>query len=680
MNDRSLSAGRLFQELRRRRVFRTAALYIVGSWLVLQVSDVVFPALGLNDLAVRYVLFALVLGFPAALIFGWFYDIGAHGIRRTAPADPEETAEAQPLRRVDYLILTALVAVLGAAIYSTVGNVVEPPRAELPAERSGPPMVAVLPFTTTTREGDSEFFAAGVHDDLLTQLSKLQSLRVISRTSVMEYRDVARNLREIAAELGADVIMEGGVQVAGEQIRINAQLIDARTDAHLWAQTYDRELAPTNIFEVQSEIARAISTAMRTTLTPQDVDQLAIIPTDNMAAYRAYRRAMDMAEQGNVYRNPDYRAALEEAVALDPNFTRAWAELAGYLSYRNFWGERDLEEIARAEEILDMLRDTAPNSVEYLMALAYYTLYTLKDYDQAFAVILQAEERAPSDLKILEMKTWILRRQGRHAERNAVFRKILELNPKDQGIAVALVGNLVNVHRYDEAEEKLSRLTFDGYHVSTLRASLDLREHGDFERYIRESIEIEKEFADESRPVRLWEAYLSARDFERAAAMLDELKNPRFDPLPGLGAWLAGRLITYWFMQDDELFQQALVDALQHLEQTNTQAIAADTGSLYLDLSLIPALQGDIPEVVRLLRLWRRNVNDATAELVTSAMVCQTLAMAGAAREAVECIRDGLVEPSYIRAWIEPHLPFYDPIRTTPEFQALLAEVQQTGQ
>lgn len=678
-----MAPNHIFHELRRRRVFRTGALYIVGSWLVLQVADVVFPALGFSDAAVRYVLFSAVVGFPVALVFGWFYDIGDGGIHRTQQAGPRETEEALPLRRIDYVILTALLTVAGAIIYNTVGYVAETPliehKAELPAARSGPPMVAVLPFTTTSREADDGFFAAGVHDDLLTQLSKLQSLRVISRTSVMEYKDVARNLRQIAAELGADVIMEGGVQIAGSQIRINAQLIDARNDDHLWAQTYDRELTPTNIFEVQSDISRAISAALRTTLTPQDVDQLAVIPTNNMAAYRAYREAMSMAEEGNIYERPEYREALEKAVDLDPSFTRAWAELAGHLSYINFWGEPNLEDISRAEEIIELLDEKAPNSADYFIALAYYTFYTLKDYDQAFDVIVRAEERAPSDLKILNMKTWILRRQGRHAERNEVFRTILTLDPKDTSTAVALVNNFMMIHQYDAAQAELSDWELDGYRVESIKADLRLREHGDFDRYVEDMRAIETEFASKSGPPGLWMNRIYARDFGAAAAILDTLKHPKYDELPGLSTWRAAKLITHWFLQDDELFLQARAEALQHLEDSDSEEQASEHPSLNLDLALIPALEGDTGAVSRLLRQWLRNMTDATEKAYSFGQVCQTYGMAGATKEAVDCIRNGLTEPSSMRPWIDPHLPFYDTVRNTPEFQVLMAELEMGG-
>ena len=293
MGDAASSVKRMLSEMRRRRIFRTAALYIVGTWLVMQVADVVFPAIDIPERSIRYVLVGALMGFPAALVFGWFYDVGVHGVRRTAPLGSLESSTAQPLRRSDFLILTALVGVVAAIIYNAVGNVVEAPSQVQRSVREELPMLAVLPFVSTSLGGDSEFFATGVHDDLLTQLAHLQSIRVISRTSVLEYKDTVRNIREIGRALGADAILEGGVQRAGDRIRINAQLIDARTDEHLWAETYDRELSPANIFDVQSDIARAITAAMRATLTVEDDEQLSFLPTEKISAYEAFTNHLE---------------------------------------------------------------------------------------------------------------------------------------------------------------------------------------------------------------------------------------------------------------------------------------------------------------------------------------------------------------------------------------------------
>ena len=310
-------------------------------------------------------------------------------------------------------------------------------------------MVAVLPFISDGLSGDSDFFANGMHDDLLTQLAQLQSVRVISRTSVSEYRDSEMNIREIGRQLGADAILEGGVQQIGDQIRINVQLIDAQTDAHLWAEQYDRELTPTNIFDIQSEIARSIASAMHFTLTPRDAVRLEVIPTENMAAYRAYHEAMEIRETDTIAA-PAYVAALERAVALDPDFVRAWAELAGSLSYDNFV-QRDPASLARLETILERVRGLAPQSSEYLMAQSYYLYYILKANDRALELLRQAQELRPSDPQLLELQSWIQRRQGDIDGMIETIWQARTLDPRNAYWPTRLAVNLMLAHRYDEA-------------------------------------------------------------------------------------------------------------------------------------------------------------------------------------------------------------------------------------
>jgi len=668
---------RLFIELRRRRVFRTAALYIVGAWLVLQVADVVFPPLDIPERAVRYVLFGAVLGFPAILVFGWFFDVGADGVSRTQPAGPGETAASLPLRRVDYVLLVALLAVAAGIVYSMAGRVVDEPT--FVRERAGdsPPMVAVLPFTAASIEGDSEFFATGVHDDLLTQLAQLESVRVISRTSVLEYKDVTRNIREIGAQLGADVILEGGVQSAGERIRINAQLIDARTDEHMWAQTYDRELTAGNIFEVQTEIARAITSAMHTTLTPQDVSHLAMIPTENMAAYREFRRAVEIRNTERVWKNEGYRQALERAIELDPTFTRAMADLVGHLTFTNFFHQEDTESIPRAEEVLEQIRNQAPDSVDHLLAKFFYSYYTLKDYEQAYAIIQQAERLAPSDTRILDVMTWIQRRLGDFEGRIEVFKKLAQLDPRNPQHVTRLVWNLLMTHQYDKAKSVADATEFKSYDLDSLRNMLDLREHRDIGRLAADLEATQDKYPAEARPMDIWEARIIKRDFEGAEQILAELDTDESDIGVYHSDQTVARIITYWFLGHEDRLSEMLPAARAFLEQSRDSDGEFINFGTHLTIALIDAAEGKTEEaeenIQRLLRDARLDMTNYSAEVDQA---CQILGMAGATAAAVDCLREAFSKPSSAFPFLEPFLPYYDRIRNEPAFVELLAEGQ----
>lgn len=668
----AVSPGRRwFSELRRRRIFRTAALYIVGTWLILQVADVVFPAMDIPERAIRDLLVAALLGFPAALIFSWFYDVGVHGIRRTGPAGADELAAAQPLRRSDYLILTAFAGVAAFILYSAVGNVIESPRVVRETRPDGPPMVAVLPFASSGLAGDSEFFATGVHDDLLTQLAKLQSIRVISRTSVLEYRNIVRNMREIGEELGVDAILEGGVRIAENRIRINAQLIDARTDEHLWAETYDRELSTANIFDVQSEIARAIAVALNATLTVQDSKQLTLIPTENMAAYRAYHRAMQIRDthaQGVLA--PEYRQALEEAVELDPTFSRAWAELVTHLAYLNFAGANP-ESTRHAEQALESLRAVAPESADYLFGLAAYVYYALKDYDRAHDIISHALTMYPSDVRAVELRSLIERRQGDFDAWVDSRREARTLDPRNPLLTSHLLTGLLMTHRYDEAWAEIESSPLENFSTGYTRSLLLFREHRDFKR-LQESMEELCQLYEEADCE--WNARVANRDYPGALDSLGDGKDA-FE-WPSFSQNDRRRILTYWLIKEDKLPTEGLRQWQSQLEADRDDSGDFRRAALYIGSAMLAGAQGNADESERLIqRFFRLDAIDWAERARSRHEACRVLGMIEATHAAVKCIRDGLEEASNIAPFLEPYLPVYDSLRDEPAFIEMIVEI-----
>lgn len=675
---------RLFSELRRRRVFRTAALYIIGTWLVLQVADVVFPAMDIPERAIRYLLAAALAGFPAALIFGWFYDVGAYGIRRTGPAEEGELDAARPLRRSDYLILAAFAVVAAVILYGAIGNVIESPREvqvvsdnqkvqiERTARREGPPMVAVLPFTSISLEGDSEFFAVGVHDDLLTQLSKLQSMRVISRTSVLEYRDAERNIREIGKALSADAILEGGVQSAGGRIRINAQLIDARSDEHLWAETYDRKLSAANLFDVQAEIAKAIASALSAALTEHDSMQLTAIPTENMAAYRAYHQAMALWSRTNAgWDDPAYLGYLEEAVAQDPYFSRAWAEIAGTLAFRSFRAN-DPELTQRAEAALQSLQELASGSADYLFAQASYLYYVLEDYDRAHQVISKALELNPSNVRTVELKSWIERRQGDFAANLESKRLMQRLDPRDSRWTLLLVWGLIDLHRYEEAAAEIAKSSIEPSELATARILMEVRKHRNLGRAHNDFEELRRDNPARVPDGHLWQARVMGRDYPAAFEMVGEL-------VPGgriLSHSERRHIYTYWLLDDKTAVAESLRRIRAQLQQARNDDGEFDDSSTYLKLALVEAADGNVQEAEQLVRRWERWVPiDWAGRMIGRSDACAILGMISATDAAVHCLRDGFKEPSFVIPFIDPYLPVYDSIREQTVFKELLAEI-----
>jgi len=669
--------ARMIRELRRRRVFRTAALYVVGTWVLLQVCDVVFPALDIPEHALRYVLTAAVMAFPVALVFGWFYDIGADGIRRTGPAKAGEAALPESLQRADYLILSALAAVAVAVLWGTLGNVVPGETSAEPVADDGPTVLAVLPFGTSGAEGDSAFFASGMHEDLISQLSQLQSIRVISRSSVSEYRNTGQGLRQVGADLGADAIVQGIVRSAEDRIRINVELVDAATLANLWGRSYDRLLTPQNLFEVQSEMAMAITVALRAALSPEDRGRLAMIPTDNMAAYRAYREAMEIGEAQGRFRTPEFREALERAVALDPDFTRAQAELVGALVFENFFFEFDPALTERAEGILEHLRATAPGSADHLIAMTYYSYYVLKDYEEALGLVSQAQNMRPSDTSVLTLKTWIQRRLGDAEGYLATLRLMRTLDPRDRMMTTRIVNALLLAHRYDELSAELEATADEHPWFAWCRNLLELREHGDLQRWAEGVLSLQREYGEQTDPGWLFEAHLATGDFD-AAREIAERSSPDSNEL--IDPVLQVRAIAARFQGDEASLATMLESMSRTLEEYEDSEEIGIQKSVAYDQLFIAAMVGDTEEAARwgrrALRLGRTDLASFTLMRID---VCQGLAMAAAAADAVACLRDAFAEPSRAIPFLEPLLPYYDSIRETPEFRSLLADLRASG-
>lgn len=593
------------------------------------------------------------------------------------PSSPDTTDDkAPPSQFRRHFPLVILAGVTALFLFAMISGVNDQPQDVRPPRAAGPPMVAVLPFVPSSQEGgeDDAFFTNGVHDDLLTQLAKLQSMRVISSTSVKEYRGTEHNIRKIGEELGADVILEGSVQIVNRQIRINAQLIDARTDEHLWAETYDRELSAANIFELQSEIASAIANELNTTLTAQDRAQLALIPTENMDAYRAYHRAMQLREADyGALSDPEYLKALEDAVELDPNFARAWAQLVSTLALQNF-RRNDPDLNRRVEQALQSLQSVAPGSVEHLLGQAAYFYYALQDYNQANEIISQAVTMNPSDIQALELKSWIERRQGDFVAsletRNAV-RKLDPLNPRWTD---NVLYTLTALHRYDDAWAEVATSSLDSFVIENTANLLLFREDRDYQRWQEATQELCGLY---DQPSCGWQAYIANRNYPKALDALNPTSGVAFTN--GNSNKTRMLIFTYWLMKEDVLLAERLPQWQSQLEEVLGGFDDADWSAFNVDLAMLAGIQGNSDESERLVKRWLRAESFDWAERVTVRLeACRVLGMIAATEAAVNCLRDGQVEPSTVHPFLEPYLPFYDSIRDQPEFIEMVAEIDKS--
>ena len=314
-------------ELRRRNVLRVAAAYALVAWIIIEAGSVLLPTFGASERAFQaYVIFVLV-GFFVAVILAWVFQVTPEGVKRDSEVDRSTTPDSRPKILMNYIIIGLLVVALGVSVTFNVTGVrdPQPPVAE---QVTAKPAIAVLPFASLSSEPDNVLFADGIHGDILTQLAIIGSCKVISRTSVMEYRDTTKNVRQIGEELDVGTVLQGSVQRVGDNVRINVQLVDAANDTSLWAETFDRQLTAQNIFAIQSEISEAIAVELQTTLTPAEQVRIAATPTKDLRAYSAYVSGRD-----NVYlRRLDSllkaREFFEQAIAFDPEYAAAYAGLA----------------------------------------------------------------------------------------------------------------------------------------------------------------------------------------------------------------------------------------------------------------------------------------------------------------------------------------------------------------
>jgi TolB-like protein/Tfp pilus assembly protein PilF len=352
--------------------------------------------------------------------------------------------------------------------------------------------LAVLPFENLSRDPENEFFTDGVQDEILSDLAKVADLRVISRTSVMQYKAGAqRNLREIAQQLGVAHVVEGSVQRAANKVRVIAQLIDARNDAHLWAQTYDRDLA--DVFAIQSEIAKGIADQLQARLSPAEKNAIEQRPTADVTAFELYSRAktltLNTAGGGNI--ENDRRQAVEllrNAVTRDPAFHAAFCELAWVHDRLYSGGDHTADRLSAAEEALRRATALRPDSPETHLARARHLYWTLRDYKGAETELEIAARGLPNDSRIPEIKGYIVRRQGGAEEGLRLLQQALTMDPRNFSLVQQVGTSQINLRRYAEAAASYDRalqIQPDNTGAGVLRTFTDFLGNGDVEPMCR---------------------------------------------------------------------------------------------------------------------------------------------------------------------------------------------------
>ncbi len=680
------------EELKRRNVVKVGIAYAVSTWILLQLTDVVADILQLPDWAPKLILLILVIGFVPALIFAWAFEMTPEGIKREK--DVERSASITPGtgRKLDYMIIGLLAVGMAYFVWESRFSEKEPAPNALEAgqhvteagdEDSKPILVevdlkreksiAVLPFTNRSPNPDDAYFTDGIHDDLLTQLAKIKAFSVISRTSVMEYRDTTKNLKQIALELGVANVMEGSVQRSGNRVRINVQLIDASTDEHLWAEIYDRQLTTENLFDIQSEIAKAIATALHATLTDSEIASVADVPTENVKAYELYLQGkrFDLGETAISF---DTSVELyREALKLDSKFKLAWIGLA-HAFINKFWGHGgDPADRDRAREAIDKAKAIDPDFPELNMAEGFYYYWGLRDYATALKHLDKAVDQMPGNAEAHMWKGWASRRAGLWEQAVDSMQIAIRLDPRTVINLIEYGQTLSFLGRYSEAlaiTEQAYAVDPGSYWVKSYLAILEILINGDTE-YANTLMIGAQHTNDVSFVGYFLEMTIMARQFETALQFSQDW-NPDWE-IYLHGITLREHLLAEILMimgRVAEAGEQAQ-KAIARLEEMKKQG-SPDYRILGAELRSY-AILGDRPKVLSLTDQYlSAKPADAVRDLIDNYSLARSYALAGMTDECVEILDKLLTAPSPTSVtWIELD-PYFDGIREEPKFIAML--------
>src|SRR5438128_27195 len=656
-----------FEELKRRKVYRVAIAYIVAGWALAQGLAQVLPVFDISNSVIRVVIALLLIGFPVALVLAWVFDVTSEGIKTTP------TVASGGHRRRNVLMLAAA----GVVISIAAGFFLLPRAAARKIDKS----IAVLPFENLSDEKENAYFADGIQDDVLTNLSKIGDLKVISRTSVMPYRGKTQNLREIGKTLGVSNILEGSVRRSGNRVRVNVQLIDATTDEHLWASDYDRDL--TDVFAIQTDLAQKITEALQAKLSPSERAQIERKPTENGEAYLAFVQAHNLQnaveDLGKLKQSEQLYA---RAIELDPKFALALACYSQLESWIFHTFDPTQERREKAGTLAERALQLQPDLPETHLALGFSYYYGDNNYDAALREFEIARQGLPNESDAYLAIGAIQRRQGKWAESTANLEKAVSLNPKDTFPLQNLAFNYQMLRNFDAANKTIDRglqINPRGVGLWEIKSKLAIAEKGDL------SVS-EKAFqAVTSMPMsnveKLWiasaraEVFLLERKYKEglreAESLPDDLLRTEFPQ------HLSGKYYLIGFarkaLQDEAGARAVFLRAKELLDAQLKES--PDAADMHIQLAKVLACLGEkdaaLAEARRATELVPES-KDAFGGPEIAAGVAEVHAILGDNGRAIEILDRLLSRPSAVTVQGLKVNPIWDSLRSDPRFQALI--------
>jgi len=644
-----------------------AVAYIIGAGGVIQLASAAFPAWELPNWALRLVIVLLLIGFPIALILAWAFDVTPEGIRSTPSAAAPKTR-----RRRNIIMLVAT----GVMVSAIAGFFLLP---RISSARKIDKSIAVLPFENLSDDKENAYFADGIQDDVLTNLSKIGDVKVISRTSVMSYRGKTSNVREIGKALGVATILEGSVRRIGNRVRVNVQLINTENDEHMWAEDYDRDL--TDVFAIQTDLAQKIANELRAKLSPSEKQQIERKPTENGEAYLAFVQAHNLQNAYDDFEKLKQSEQLyERAITLDPNFALAFARYSQLESWILHTFDRTPERREKSRTLAERALQLQPDLPEAHLALGFSYYYGDDNYDAALKEFEIAQRGLPNDSDGYLAIGAIQRRQGKWAESTANLEKAASLNPKDIWPLQNLAFNYQMMRNFDAANKTIDRaLALDptAFAALEIKSKLAIAEKGDF------SV-AEKAFGALPIPITNKQklnttgaranVFLLERKYREGLQEAERLSDDLLTSLPGA---LCNKYYFIGFARkallDEAGARAAFLKAKSAAEEQFKKS--PDAADAHIQLAKVLAFLGEkdaaLSEAQRATELRPESKDAFNGPDITEG-VAQVHVILGDNGRAIEILDGLLSRPSAVTVQGLKTNPIWDPLRNDPQFKALL--------
>jgi len=664
-----------FEEVQRRKVYRVAAAYIIAAGFIIQIGSAVFPAWELPAWSFRLVVVLLLIGFPIALILAWAYDITAEGIKVT-PSAPTGGHRRRNL---------AILGLTGVVVSAAAGFFLLPPAVAHKVEKS----IAVLPFDNLSQEKENAFFADGMQDDILTNLSKIGDLKVISRTSVMGYRGKTANVREIGKALGVSAILEGSVRREGNKVRVNVQLINATNDEHIWANNYDRDL--TDVFAIQTDLAHVIADALQAKLSPSEKAQIERKPTENTEAYLAFMEANELVRRPDKLKADSRKAEelLEHATTLDPNFAVAWAHLGGVRNLIYHFYEPTSAVREKAKTAIDKALTLQPDCPDGHLALGFFYYYCDTDdqhYARALDQLAIAQRGLPNDSEVYMAIGAIQRRQGKWPESSENLEKAVSLDPKNAWVIQNLAFNYIATRDYAMAEKILDKgiaVAPQAFGLRGSKAMLAITSRGDFS--VAENLLAIAPKGPDTDSLITWgrlNILIMKRQYQEALALVQTLPEGLIhtDGTAPVPKALVEANLYNCLKQPDKAkpaYEKALADVDKIVQE------APDDASRHAMRGFVLAMLGRkedaISEGTRAMQLKPESKDAFDGPMYTIAMA-QIYTWTGDKDQALQLIEKSLDTPNGLTASTLTLDPVWDPLRGDTRFLAMIEKHRPAAQ